>query len=122
MKGKFRNKYRIQSNRMPGWDYAGNGLYYITFVTQNRICNLGEIAMNPDGKANVLLSDFGKIVEFEFLKSFEIRQELFLDEYIIMPNHLHAIIELRKPTDIPTDEKVLTHGGVIVQTDGGEIA
>lgn len=39
-----------------------------------------------------------------------------------MPNHLHAIIELRKPTDIPTDEYVLTHGGVIVQTDGGDIS
>ncbi len=34
------------------------------------------------------------------------RKELYLDEYIIMPNHLHAIIELRKPTDISTTENV----------------
>jgi len=40
---KFRGKYRIQSNRMPGWDYAGDGIYFITLVTQNRECNLGKI-------------------------------------------------------------------------------
>jgi len=44
----------------------------------------------------MVLSDWGKIVETEFLKSFEIRNELFLDEYIIMPNHLHAIVLLKK--------------------------
>ncbi len=72
---------------MPLWDYAGNGFYYITLVTQHRKCNLGRV----ENKA-IILSDFGKIVNNEWLKSFEIRNELFLDEYIIMPNHLHAII------------------------------
>lgn len=40
----------------------------------------------------MILFDFGKIVETEWLRSFEIRHELTCDEYIIMPNHLHAII------------------------------
>ncbi len=40
------------------------------------------------------MSDFGKIVHDEWLVSFDIRHELFLDEYIIMPNHLHAIVVL----------------------------
>lgn len=43
MKDKFRNKYRIQSNRLPGWDYSENGYYFITLDTQNRECNLGRI-------------------------------------------------------------------------------
>ncbi|MDD2387014.1 MAG: hypothetical protein PHP52_09565 [Bacteroidales bacterium] len=106
MKGKFNNKYRTQSNRMPEWDYADNGFYFITCVTQNRVCNLGEIVANSDAQAYIQLSDFGKIVETEFLKSFEMCKELYLDEYIIMSNHLHAIIELRKPTDISTTENV----------------
>jgi hypothetical protein len=91
MADKFRNKYRIQSNRMPGWDYSKNGIYFITLVVQNRECILGDIV---DGK--MILSDFGHIVENEWLKSFEMRGELFLDEYIIMPNHLHAIVILDK--------------------------
>jgi REP element-mobilizing transposase RayT len=40
----------------------------------------------------MILSDFGKIVETEWLKSFDMRHELLLDEYVIMPNHLHAIV------------------------------
>ena len=91
MKEKYQNKYRIASHRMPEWDYSGNGVYFITLVTQNRECNLGVIENN---KMN--LSGFGKIVEGEWLKSFEIRHELYLDEYIIMPNHLHAIVILDK--------------------------
>ena len=40
--------------------------------------------------------DIGDIVEKEFLKSFEIRKELKLKEYVIMPNHIHMIVVLRK--------------------------
>lgn len=107
---KYNNKYRIESNRKPNWDYSKNGLYFITIVTQNRICNLGEIKNNE-----MILSDFGKIVENEWFKSFEMRKELILDEFIIMPNHLHAIVEI---------DTVETHGrasethGVSVETHG----
>jgi REP element-mobilizing transposase RayT len=62
---------------MPGWDYSGNGMYFITLVTQNRDCNLGEIVKNK-----IILSDFGIIVKNEWEISFEIRDELFCDDYI----------------------------------------
>jgi putative transposase len=90
MPGKFRNKYRIESNRLKRWDYSSPGYYFITLVTQNRVCNLGRVV----GAKYVELSDFGKITDAEWHKSFEIRSELFLDEYIIMPNHIHAIVDL----------------------------
>jgi REP element-mobilizing transposase RayT len=91
---KYKNKYRTDSHRLRGWDYSANGIYFITLVTQHRICNLGEIV-----NQQMQLSDFGKIVDAEWKKSFEIRNELFCNEYIIMPNHLHAIIILKKPDD-----------------------
>ena len=94
---KYKNKYRIKSHRMPGWDYSGNGYYFITLVTQNRKCNLGEII-----DETMILSDFGKIIETEWNKSFEIRDELFSDEFIIMPNHIHAIIILKKTMIVET--------------------
>ena len=43
MSDKFQNKYRIPSHRKPGWKYSSNGMYFITLVTQHRICNLGKI-------------------------------------------------------------------------------
>ncbi len=87
---KFNNKYRIQSHRRPYWDYSADALYFLTIVTQNRVSNLDKIVDNE-----IILSDFGKIVETEWLKSFDIRKELFLDEFQLMPNHLHAIVEIR---------------------------
>lgn len=90
----YYEQYRSESNRMPGWDYSRNGYYFVTPVLQGMKWILGKIT---DGK--MILSDFGKIVNEEWLKSFEIRQELILDEFIIMPNHLHAIIILKHAED-----------------------
>jgi len=107
--GKFRGKYRIESNRLKGWDYSSNAMYFITLVTQNRECNLGEIK-----NSEMILSDYGKIIETEWLKSFDIRNELLLDEYIIMPNHLHAIVIIDTTGDddsnVTYDTHVETHG------------
>jgi len=76
---KYKNKYRTDSHRLRGWDYSANGIYFITLVTQHRICNLGEIV-----NQQMQLSDFGKIVDAEWKKSFEIRNELNskIDDYI----------------------------------------
>lgn len=101
---KFKNKYRIPSNRKPNYDYSSNGLYFLTIVTQHRICNLGSIL---NGK--MTLSEFGKIVEMEWFKSFEIRDELFLDEFTLMPNHLHAIVEICNCNN--NDENNARNGG-----------
>ena len=110
---KFRNKYRIESVRRPNWDYSSNSLYFLTIITQYRVCYLGEIENDE-----MQLSDFGKIVENEWLKSFKIRNELALHEYILMPNHVHAIVQIKNAnenydiqisTEMP-DGDVETHG------------
>lgn len=129
MPEKFKNKYRVASHRKPGWDYSANGMYFITLVTQNRICNLGEIVKlpvceNTHERAYIHLSDFGKIVDVEWHKSFEIRDELFLDVYIIMPNHLHAIVVINKNDkmavvendDTVLDDTVETHGSASLRS------
>ena len=43
------------------------------------------------------LNAFGKIIENEWLKSFQMREELILDRWVIMPNHLHAIVKIDSP-------------------------
>ena len=113
---KFKNKYRTQSHRKPNWDYSANALYFLTIVTQNRECNLGTIANNE-----MILSDFGKIVEFEWFQSFEIRKELILSDFILMPNHLHTIVEIFNENRDDTtrdDTTVETHGRVSLPQSG----
>ena len=103
---KFKNKYRIPSNRRPSWDYSADALYFLTIITQNREHNLGQIVNNE-----MIFSDFGKIVEREWFKSFEIRNELILHEFVLMPNHLHTIVEIyHEPVE--THGHVETHGRV----------
>lgn len=72
---------------MNRWDYSADGFYFITLVVQNRKCHLGRIE-----NGDMILSDWGKIIHDEWLKSFEIRKELYLDTYVFMPNHIHAIV------------------------------
>ena len=91
MTEKFRDKYRIPSNRLRGWDYASSGHYYITIVTAGRNRLFGQIK-----NGEMILNDLGQIVYDEFFKSFELREELFLGEFVLMPDHLHAIVILDK--------------------------
>lgn len=117
---RYKEIYRVESNRLRGWDYAGNGRYFITLVTQHRACHLGHIE-----NEKMYLSDFGKIVESEWIKSFYIRHEMFLEEWVIMPNHIHAIIQLiqldgiglvpKNSVDENRDSPVETHGRVSLQ-------
>ena len=90
MTDKFRNTYRIYSHRKPGWDYSSEGHYFITLVVQHRYKVLGWIEAD---KMN--LNEWGKIVLNEWNKSFEIRTELFCDVFVIMPNHIHAIVTIK---------------------------
>lgn len=104
---KFDDKYRIESHRLYGWDYSKDGIYFITLVIENRRSVLGKIQND-----NILLSDFGKIVREEWIKSFKIRDELFLYDFVIMPNHLYGLITIN--TNFSTD--VETHGRASLQS------
>ena len=78
-----------KSIRLKGYDYSSEGLYFITICTQNREYLLGEII---DGR--MFLNDIGEIVEKEIIKTNEIRKNVKIEEYVIMPNHIHFVIEI----------------------------
>ena len=63
----------------------------------------------------MILNGVGQIVYDEFFKSFELRKELFLGEFVLMPNHLHAIVILDKTKCV--DDVGTTHGGILTQGD-----
>jgi len=84
---KFQNKYRIESTRIPGYDYSNPNWYYVTINTKNHYCYFGNIL---DGK--MFLNDLGKLTEKcwqEIPLHFKTSE---LDYYIIMPNHIHGIL------------------------------
>ena len=89
MADRFQNKYRIESTRLKHWDYGWNASYFITICTKDRNCFFGNVV---DGE--MVLNDIGKIAKTEWLKTFEMRPDmnLTMGEFVIMPNHFHAII------------------------------
>lgn len=78
-----------RSIRLKGYDYSRAGLYFITLCTQNRRHLFGTIVQGVM-KRNL----FGEIAREEWLKTLQIRENTTLGEFIIMPNHFHAILEI----------------------------
>ena len=83
----FKNKFRIKSIRLPDWDYSSNGAYYITICTKNRECLFGKIV---DGK--MTLNDIGAIIKQCWYDLPNHYENCKLDEFVIMPDHVHGII------------------------------
>lgn len=96
-KDKFDEKYRIKSARLLNWNYSTPGYYFITICTLNQNKFLGKIV---DEK--IRLSSSGIIVKKELLKTFEMRKNIILDEYIIMPNHIHLLINVMLNNPVET--------------------
>jgi len=94
MTDKFQNKYRIPSARASWWNYANNAGYFITICTKNRVHYFGKIVVETRCIASLQPTTIGKIAESEWLKTPYIRRDmnLELDEFVVMPNHFHAII------------------------------
>lgn len=108
---KFRNTYRIPSARAAFRDYSNDGLYYITICTFKRKMIFGQIDNHE-----MILSPVGKIVSDEWIKSFQICHELFCDVFVIMPDHLHAILRINNDGDVETHGHVETHGRASLPT------
>jgi putative transposase len=82
-----------RSIRLRHFDYSQTGAYFVTIFTWNRECVFGDIS---DGHAGVqssvpLLNGYGEIVKSEWMKTAEIRTNVELDEFVVMPNHIHGI-------------------------------
>lgn len=91
----YRGKYRIKSARAEWWNYSNDGIYFITICSAHHKMLFGKIV---NGIMN--LSNIGRLVECELNKSFEIRKELINHGSVIMPNHLHILIEINNPCPI----------------------
>ena len=82
-------KYNRRSIRLPYYDYSKAGCYFITICTQDRLHLFGEIV---DGK--MVLNDAGKMIHTLWYEIMDDFPNVYLHEFVIMPNHIHGIIEI----------------------------
>ena len=82
-------KHHRRSIRLKEYDYSQVGLYFITLVCEKRIHRFGEI---KNGK--ILLNEYGQFAFDEWIKLPERFSKFKINEFQIMPDHFHSIIEL----------------------------
>jgi len=86
--GKYQNKYRNESSRLSTWDYSADGAYFITICTKDKEHYFGEI-LNPD---KIEFSEIGQYVHKCWLEIPMHFPFVRLDEFIVMPDHVHGIL------------------------------
>lgn len=83
------HKHHRRSIRLEGYDYAQEGLYFITICSQDRAHLFGYI-----DNAEMIFNAYGKIAHTEWQNTEQIRNNCRIHEFIIMPNHIHGILEI----------------------------
>ena len=79
--------------RMEGYDYSGNGAYFITICTQKRLHLFGEIEDGVgQGLCSCRLTEIGEVIKKEWQSLAQKYPHIIFDNFVVMPNHIHAII------------------------------
>lgn len=84
-------KYKNDSLRAKWWDYSDSGTYFVTICTKDKNPFFGEVI---NGEVN--LNEIGYIVHEEWIKTPELRSRMKLElhNFVIMPDHFHALITI----------------------------
>ena len=89
-----------KSPRASWWDYSSPGVYFVTICTKDRAHLFGEI---QDGKMHYSHSGIiANIIWYEIKNHFPTVE---LDEFVVMPNHIHGMININPPADLDSDLK-----------------
>ncbi len=102
-----------RSIRLPNYDYTHPGEYFVTICTHQRQCLFGDIT-----HGTLQLTPAGEQVKALWLRLPLHFFNLQLDEFVVMPNHIHGILQL---ADQPTSQNPTTQIQEPVGTQSGSI-
>ncbi|MBR5252850.1 MAG: transposase [Clostridia bacterium] len=91
-----------KKNRLDGYDYGSSGAYFITICSKDRKNILSTVV--GDGAHDVpkiVLTTIGEVIEKYILSTNRI-EDVYVDKYIIMPNHIHMIVFIKPQDDSGT--------------------
>ena len=100
-------------NRLKGYDYSTDNLYFITSCVHEMICCFGDIVAGTGHdlslQPQMILNEYGNIAHRQWYWLFEQYPYIVSHEFIVMPNHIHGIIEiLRTGRDLSLKIKSLS--------------
>jgi putative transposase len=80
-------RHHRRSIRLPAYDYTRPGMYALTICTHARLPLFGRL-----DRGHVVLSAAGQVASDEWQRTSEVRPSIALDAFVVMPNHIHAIV------------------------------
>jgi len=98
--------YHRRSIRMKGYDYSRPGFYFVTVCVHGRECLFGKIIDDQ-----MFANEYGRIVQSEWVTTAEMRQDVVLGEFVIMPNHFHGILRIAGNRKHADDRKKVDRQG-----------
>ena len=90
--------YARKATRIPHYDYSSSNYYFVTICTHNRKCLFGT----PDH-----LNRLGHIVTEQILQISSHYQNVRVDKYVVMPNHVHMILVLQEMKQGPSVSQII---------------
>ena len=90
------NQPRRKPLRLKGYEYSRAGAYFITIVVQGRLCLFGDVVAGE-----MRLNDAGKMVRRAWDGMPDRFSFIEMDEFVVMPNHVHGVIIIHQPS--PSD-------------------
>jgi len=106
---------RARSRRCDNHDYRG-GAYFVTTNTKARAPLFGTVE-----RGRMYLNGYGKIVAEEWHRTGEFRDEVSLDTFIVMPDHVHGLLWIRHPETESEREEKPEKGDREIQNASGEL-
>lgn len=90
-------RYNRKHTRLKTYDYSSNGVYFVTFCTHQKRHSLSEISIR-NSIVSVKLKPLGAICKEALSATKPLYPAFSIISYTIMPNHVHALIEIHAPT------------------------
>ena len=90
------NLPKRKHSRLNHYDYSTTGAYFITICTHSRRCLLSRIVGRGLAPAEIQYTAYGQIAQEQLLLLEQRYPSLKIDQYVIMPNHIHAILFLEE--------------------------
>ena len=112
---RYKDTYRIETTRLSGYDYASAGWYHVVICTKDRARVFGTVRGGIMG-----LSRVGAVAHRFCAAIPDHSDRAVVDAFVVMPNHVHAIVGIRSPNDDRRDVRSRVSTGSRVSTTENE--
>ena len=92
----MREPLKRKPNRLENYDYHRNGAYFITVCARDRLELFATIDRTEPSHSHLELSDIGRMVEVAINRISQTYPDVCVDQYVIMPDHVHLILTITR--------------------------